>query len=41
MLFGNLEGWRLSTIGGLSSKFDEFLAARSQLDNDHGVDLGR
>ena len=27
-----------TTIGGLSSKFDEFLAVPSQLDSDHGVD---
>ena len=27
-----------TTIGELSSKFDEFLAARSQFDSDHGVD---
>ena len=28
-----------TTIGELSSKVDEFLAARSQFDSDHGVDL--
>ena len=28
-----------TTIGGLSSKFEEFLAARSQFDSDHGVDF--
>ena len=28
-----------TTIGGLSSKFDVFLAARSQFDMDHGVDF--
>ena len=28
-----------TTIGGLSSKFDKFLAARSQFDSDHGVDF--
>ena len=28
-----------TTIGGLSSKFDEFLAVRSQFDSDHGVDF--
>ena len=28
-----------TTIGGLSSKFDEFLAGRSQFDSDHGVDF--
>ena len=28
-----------TTIGGQSSKFDEFLAARSQFDGDHGVDF--
>ena len=26
-----------TTIGGLSSKFEEFLAARSQFDSDHGI----
>ena len=30
-----------TTIGDLSSKFDRFLAARSQFDNDHGVDFMR
>ena len=28
-----------STIGELSSKFDEFLAGRSQFDSDHGVNF--
>ena len=28
-----------TTIGGLSSKFDKFLAVRSQFDSDHGVDF--
>ena len=28
-----------TTIGGPSSKFDEFLAALSQFDSDHGVDF--
>ena len=28
-----------TTIGGLSSKFEEFLAVRSQFDSDHGVDF--
>ena len=28
-----------TTIGGPSSKFDEFLAARLQVDIDHGVDF--
>ena len=28
-----------TTIGGLSSKFDEFLAGRSQFDSDHRVDF--
>ena len=28
-----------TTVGGLSSKFDEFLAVRSQFDSDHGVDF--
>ena len=28
-----------TTIGALSSKFDEFLAARSQFDSDNGVDF--
>ena len=28
-----------TTIGELSSKFDEFLAVRSQFDSDHGVDF--
>ena len=26
-------------IGELSSKFEEFLAARSQFDSDHGIDF--
>ena len=30
-----------TTIGGLSSKFEEFLAVRSQFDSDHGVDFSR
>ena len=30
-----------TTIGELSSKFDEFLAVRSQFDSDHGVDFLR
>ena len=30
-----------TTIGGPSSKFDEFLAGRSQFDSDHGVDFLR
>ena len=29
----------MTTIGGLSSKCEEFLAARSKFDSDHGVDL--
>ena len=34
-----LFGWIIiyTTIAGLSSKFDEFLAVRSQFDSDHGV----
>ena len=28
-----------TTIGGLSSKLEEFLAARSQFNSDHGVDF--
>ena len=28
-----------TTIGELSSTFDEFLAVRSQFDSDHGVDF--
>ena len=28
-----------TTIGELSSQFDEFLAERSQFDSDHGVDF--
>ena len=28
-----------TTVGGLLSKFAEFLAARSQFDSDHGVDF--
>ena len=28
-----------TTIRGLFSKFDEFLAVRSQFDSDHGVDF--
>ena len=30
-----------TTIGGPSSKFDEFLAARSQFDSGHGDDFLR
>ena len=28
-----------TTVGELSSKFDEFLAVRSQFDSEHGVDF--
>ena len=28
-----------TTVGGLSSKCDKFLAGRSQFDSDHGVDF--
>ena len=34
-----MERYIYTTIGGLSSKFEEFLAGRSQFDSDHGVDF--